>query len=178
MNYTLFCTKSIKNIRELEKQLREWILITTLTEFYTFTKLGKVQIGLLRKTNKQTRFRNKKSNMYMVTIEKSEFGQLSDKRYLTCDVISSLPYGHQDLNAITEFKDSLNLTLQDLIKYHENHLLRFEQGIIQGNARMRIINTILTQQPVFYKKVTTERSQFQIENTTRDFLLKGLWRKI
>ena len=42
---------------------------------------------------------------------------------------------------------------------------------------MRIINTILTQQPVFYKKVTTERSQFQIENTTRDFLLKGLWRK-
>ena len=114
----------------------------------------------------------------MVTIEKSEFGQLSDKRYLTCDVISSLPYGHQDLNAITEFKDSLNLTLQDLIKYHENHLLRFEQGIIQGNARMRIINTILTQQPVFYKKVSTERSQFQIENSTRDFLLKSLWRKI
>ena len=54
--------------------------------------------------------------MYMVTIEKSKFGQLSDKRYLTCDVISSLPYGHQDLNAITEFKDSLNLTPQDLIK--------------------------------------------------------------
>ena len=52
----------------------------------------------------------------MVTIEKSEFGQLSDKRYLTCDVISPLPYGHQDLNAITEFKDSLNLTPQDLIK--------------------------------------------------------------
>ena len=116
MNYTLFCTKSIKNIRELEKRLREWILITTLAQFYTLTKLGKVQIGLLRKTNKQARFRNKKGIMYMVTIEKSEFGQLSDKRYLTCDVISSLPYGHQDLNAITEFKDSLNLTPQYLIK--------------------------------------------------------------
>ena len=58
--------------------------------------------------NKQTRFQNKKGNMYMVTIEKSEFGQLNDKRYLSCDGISSLPYGHQDLSAITEFKDSLN----------------------------------------------------------------------
>ena len=46
--------------------------------------------------------------MYIVTIEKSEFGQLNDKRYLSCEGISSLPYGHQDLNAITEFKDSLN----------------------------------------------------------------------
>ena len=82
-------------------------------------------------------------------------------------VISSLPYGHQDLNAITEFKDSLNLTPQDLIKYHENSLLRFEQGIIQGNERMRIINAILTQQSVFYKKGTIKWSQFQIKNTTR-----------
>ena len=69
--------------------------------------------------------------MYMVTTEKGEFGQLNDKRYLSCDGISSLPYAHQDLNAITEFKDSLNLTPQGLIKYHENNLLRFEQGIIQ-----------------------------------------------
>lgn len=68
-----------KNVRELEKELREWILITTLAEFYTMMKLGKVQMGLFRKTNKQTRFRNKKGNMYMVTIEKSEFGQLTIK---------------------------------------------------------------------------------------------------
>ena len=131
------------------------------------------------KKNKQTHFQNKNGNMCMVTIEKSEFGQLNDRRYiLFCDCISSLPYGHQDLNAITELKDSLNLTPQDLIKYHENNLLRFEQGIIQRNERMRIINAILTQQPVFYKKGTIKRSQFQIKNTTRDFLLKGLWRKI
>ena len=83
-----------KNVRELEKELREWILITTLAEFYTMMKLGKVQMGLFRKTNKQTRFRNKKGNMYMVTIEKSGFGQLNDKRYLSCDGISSLPYAH------------------------------------------------------------------------------------
>ena len=49
---------------------------------------------------------------------------------------------------------------------------------MQGNERTRIINAMLTQQPVFYKKGTIKQSQFQIENTTRDFLLKGSWRKI
>ena len=43
---------------------------------------------------------------------------------------------------------------------------------------MRIIHAILTQQPVFYNKGKIKRLQFQIENTTRDFLPKGLWRKI
>ena len=63
-------------------------------------------------------------------------------------------------------------------KYDENNLLRFEQEIILGNERMRIINAILTQQPVFYKKGTIKRSQFQIKNNTTDFLLKSLWRKV
>ena len=49
------------------------------------------------KKNKQALFPNKKGNMYMFTIEKSEFGQLNNKRYLSCDAISSLPYGYQDL---------------------------------------------------------------------------------
>ena len=55
----------------------------------------------------------------MVTIEKSEFGQLNDKRYLSCEGISSLPYGHQDLNAITEFKDSLNTAGFDKILWKQ-----------------------------------------------------------
>ena len=104
--------------------------------------------------------------MYMVTIEKSEFGQVNNKRSLSCDDISSLPYGHQDLNAITEFEYSLNLTPQDLVIYHENNLIRFEHRIIQGNERMRIINAILTQQHVFYNKSAIKRSQFQTEKTT------------
>ena len=126
------------------------------------------------KKNNRTSFWNKKGDMYMVTTEKGEFGQLNDKRYLSCDGISSLPYAHQDLNAITEFKDSLNLTPQGLIKYHKNNLLRFEQGIIQWSEPIKIINAIFTQQSVFYKKGTMKRSQFQIKSTSRDFVLKDL----
>ena len=33
----------------------------------------------------------------MVTVEKCEFGQLSDKRYVHPDGVFSLPYGHKDL---------------------------------------------------------------------------------
>ena len=127
---------------------------------------------------KQARFPNNKGNMVMMTIEKSEFGQLNDKRYVLCDGISSLPYGHKDLIPIENFKKEIKLTPQSLIKNHENNLLRFEQGIIQGNERMRIKNSVLLQRPIFYKKVTLKRSQFQIEFNTRDFLLKGSWRKI
>ena len=39
----------MKNIRKLEKELTERILITTLTECHILTKLEKVQIDLLRK---------------------------------------------------------------------------------------------------------------------------------
>ena len=67
---------------------------------------------------------------------------------------------------------------QSLIKNHENNLLRFEQEIIQGNERIRNINSVLLQCPIFYKKGMLKRSQFQIEFSMRDFLLKGSQRKI
>ena len=130
------------------------------------------------KKQKQTRIENKKGNMIMVTVEKAEFGQLNDKRYVLPDGISSLPYGHKDLESIENFKcETLgNLTAQKIIQHHENNLLRFEQGILARNERMRVINSVLLQQPLFYKRGTLKRSQFQIESNTRDFLLRGLWR--
>ena len=120
--------------------------------------------GTNRFTNKQkqTRFQNKKGNMIMVTIEKCEFGQLNDKQYILCDGISSIPYGHKDLVPIENFKNEMKLTTQSLIKNHENNFFRFEHGIIQGNERMRIINSVFFQGPISYKKVTLKRSQFQI----------------
>ena len=57
--YGILC-KVNKNIRELEKELREWILITMLTKFYTLTNLGKVRGNRFAKKNKKTRFQNRK----------------------------------------------------------------------------------------------------------------------
>ena len=62
----------------------------------------------------------------MVTIEKSELGQLNDKWYVLPDGICSLPYEHKDLKEITNFKYKLNTTPQKLIKEHELELLKYE----------------------------------------------------
>ena len=126
------------------------------------------------KKQKQTCFQNKKGNMVMMTIDKCKFGQLNDKRYILPDGMSSLPYGYRDIKFIKNFKDSISLTPEKLTKHHKNNLLRFKYSILETNKRMRIINCVLLQQPVFYKRGTLERSQFQIEKNTRDFLKHGL----
>ena len=91
----------------------------------------------------------------MVTTEKAEFGQLNDKRYVLPDGISSLLYGHKDLEYINEYR---NLTARKIMQHHENNLLRFEQGILARNERMRVINYVLLQRPLFYKRGTLKRS--------------------
>ena len=96
--------------------------------------------------------KNKNKNMMMVTAEKSKLGELNDKRYVFPDGISSLPYRHKDLISVAESKNNLNLRPQDLIKNHENDMLKYEQKILQENEKMRIINSIMTQQLIFYKK--------------------------
>ena len=50
--------------------------------------------------SKKIRFQNKEGNMCMVTIEKSEFGQLNDRRYILPDGICFLPYRHPDLKEL------------------------------------------------------------------------------
>ena len=127
---------------------------------------------------KQTIFQNKKGDMIMVTSEKYEFGHLNDKRYILCAGISCITYGHKDLVPTESFKNEIKLTPQSLTKNHKNNLLRFEQGIIQGNKRLRIINFVFLQRLIFHKKGTLKRSQLQTELNTRDFFLKGSWRKI
>ena len=88
--------------------------------------------------------------MVVVTVEKSELEQLNDKRYV--------------------FPDS---TPQQLIKDHELKCLKYEQGILASNERMRIFNSVITQQPVFYKKrcekFALKNIETQCHYTTRDY---------
>ena len=115
----------------------------------------------------------------MVTSDKSEFGQLNDKRYILPDGMSSLQYGHLALSHIESFKESLfPLNPEKIIKYHKYNLLRFEQEISESNERMTILNNVLLQQPVFYKRGSLKRSQFQITTSTREFILFSLWQKL
>ena len=133
------------------------------------------------KKQKQTWFQNKKGNMVMIMIKKSEFGQLNDKRFILPDGINSLPYGHLDPKKyIEDFKKSLlPLTPEQIIRYHHHfNLGRYEQCILERNKRMRVINNVPLQQPIFYKRGLLKRTQFQISKNITVFLLQGLWQKI
>ena len=94
----------------------------------------------------------------MMTIDKYEFDQLNYRRYIQPDNISFLPYGHRDLKFIEDFKDSISFTPEKLLKHHENNLLRLKHGILESNERMRIVNCVILQQPIFYKRSTLKRS--------------------
>ena len=95
------------------------------------------------KKQKQTQFQNKKGKMVMVTINKSEFGQLNDKRYVLPDRISSFPYKHLALSHIESFKETLfPLNAEKIITHHKYNLLRFEQGKLESNERLRIIKLL------------------------------------
>ena len=115
----------------------------------------------------------------MVNIRKLEFAQLNDKRYTLPDGISSQLYGHKYLTFVENFKKSLlPLTSKKLIKHYQCNLIRFEQGILEQNERMRVMNCLLLQQLIFYKRGTLKSSQFQISENTRKFVLHSLWRKV
>ena len=170
MEYTMRLTRSIKGTKGMDFDNYAGRILT-IDEAHDSTKRS-------AKKQKQTRFQSKKGNMVMVTIKKFEFAQLNDKRYILSDGISLLLYGHKHLTFVENFKKSLlPLTPIKLIK-HQYNLIRFEQGILEQNERMRVMNCVLLQQPIFYKRGTLKRSQFQISENTRDFLLHGFWRKI
>lgn len=94
--------------------------------------------------------------MSMVTIEKCEFGQLNDKRYILPDGICSLSYGHFDLKELTNNKGRLMTTPQGLIKNHEKKLLELEHKLLENIECMRIYSSI--QQPIFYSNGSLKHS--------------------
>lgn len=55
----------------------------------------------------QRRFQVQNTKMKMVSIKKSQFTGLSDKKYYFSDGITSLPYGHLLLEPISEKKKNL-----------------------------------------------------------------------
>ena len=113
-----FCLKRVRSIRVCKKGQKAWAFDKYASRILTAEDASEVTNRFALKSE-QTRFQSKRGKMSMVTIEKCEFGQLNDKRYTLPHSICSLPYGHPDLKQLTNYKDRLMITPQDLIKNHE-----------------------------------------------------------
>ena len=72
--------------------------------------------------------------------------------------LPSLTDIRKDLGYLENFKSEISLTAEKLVNFHKNNLLRFEQGILQSNEMVRAINSVLLQQPIFYRRTTLKRS--------------------
>ena len=65
----------------------------------------------------QRRFHAKNTNMQIVTIKKSKFAGLIDKRFYFSDGICSLPYGHPLLKNVSTF--TVNFSKLNMVFYQK-----------------------------------------------------------
>ena len=66
------------------------------------------------------------------------------KRYYGSDGIVSLPFGHQFLNEVREYKKSLP-KINTVTKKEKDKILKLENDTLSKNERLRILRSIYSQ---------------------------------
>ena len=111
------------------------------------------QIDIARNDKKlvQERLQVKNTNMTMRSINKMKFASINDKRYYGFDGIVSLPFGHQLLNEVREYKKFL-AKIHTVIEKEKDKILKLEIETFSKNERLRVLRSIYSQ-PITYCKL-------------------------
>ena len=139
--------------------------ICSLPEFYQNQKPQKI---------KQKSFQIIKSNMQMVSVNKTQFACLNDKRFYFNDGIVSLHFGHYLLNKVRKEKYKNEIQYQ-IHNNNNNKLLKEEATAIRGFERLRTLRSIFAQSLLLYlldSKFLIRRLSI---NSTRDYILNSKW---
>ena len=97
--------------------------LCSLHEFYQNQKPQKI---------KQKRFQIIKSNMQMVSVNKTQFAGLNDKRFYFNGGIVSLLFGHYLLNKVRKGKEKYKNEIKYQIHNKKNDLLKEEATAVRG----------------------------------------------
>ena len=82
--------------------------------------------------NKQVvRISVKKGEMTTYRITKSKFSQLNDKRFYFPNAIISLPFGHQVLNEIDQYRKNQGQRIEKYFLQEKEHLLELEKAALK-----------------------------------------------
>ena len=82
--------------------------------------------------NKQVvRISVKKGEMTTYRITKSKFSQLNDKRFYFSNAIISLPFGHQVLNEIDQYRKNQGQRIEKYFLQKKEHLLELEKAALK-----------------------------------------------
>ena len=88
--------------------------------------------------------------MQVVSVKRTQFAGLNDKRFFFNYRIISLPFGHYLLNKVRKEKEKYKNEIQYQIHNKKNYLLKEETTAVRGCKRLRILRSIFTQPLLLY----------------------------
>ena len=116
----------------------------------------------------------KNTNMTMTSINKVKFASINDTRHYGSDSIVSMPFGHQLLNEVREYKKSLP-KIHTVIKKEKIKILKLENDAFSKNERLRVLRYIYSQ-PITYCQLiakNTLKIKSVEQTTTSDYILNS-----
>ena len=128
-----------------------------------------------------SRFTVFQGEMVKETVQKTKFSQLNDKRFYFPDGIVSLPYGHQNLKEIDDFKKEKGQKIEKYFWEEKEKLLSMEKKALKNTPRLYLYHQILMSRPKIFdikQKDNFERqNKKSITKNTKDIILSGEWMK-
>ena len=128
-------------------------------------------------TKSVVRISVKKGEMSTYRITKSKFSQLNDKRFYFPNAVISLPFGHQVLNEIDEYKKNQGQRIKKYFFKEKQHLLKLEQVALKKCPRLDYLDNILLQSFKVVNHNNINRYLYNDhEESVLDFILKAGWK--
>ena len=121
------------------------------------------------------RFQIKNTDMKLISVNRTQFARLNDKRLYLTDGITSLPYGHFLMSEMREKKKQYK-SIQNVIMKIKDDLIREESKIFSKCERLRVLKSVLSQPPTYYKIDSIKRPNVKnIIKSTTEYILSGIW---
>ena len=111
----------------------------------------------------------------MTTVSRTQCGLLNSKRFYLSDGVVSLPYRRFLLTSIRENQKKYKRIHKKVMPIKDT-LMREEFKACAKCERIRILRSVLSQRPTYYKVDSTKRSVIRnISDSTRANILGGMW---
>ena len=128
-------------------------------------------------TKQVVRISVKKGEMTTSRITKPKFLQLNDKRFYFPNAVISLPFGHQILDEVDQYKKNQGQRIEKYFLKEKDNLLELEKNALKKCPRLDFLDNILLQS---FKVVNNNNINKYLYNKKEqcvlDFILDAGWR--
>ena len=128
-------------------------------------------------TKSVVRISVKKGEMTTYRITKSKFSQMNDNKFYFPNAVISLPFGHQVLNEIDQYKENQGQRIEKYFLQEKEHLLKLEQEALKKCPRLDYLDNIFLQsfKVVNHNNINKYLYNDQ-EQSVLDFILDAGWK--